>query len=62
MAAGEERHVLSVFVRDEAGLINQVSDVFTEAGAQLKVVTCLSVQIDTGKHKQQSLMTLRPLA
>jgi hypothetical protein len=40
MAAGEERHVLSVFVRDEAGLINQVSDVFTEAGAQLKLVTC----------------------
>ena len=29
---GEQRHVLSVFVTDEAGLINQVSSVFTTAG------------------------------
>lgn len=51
MAAGEERHVLSVFVRDEAGLINQVSDVFTEAGAQLQPVVCLSLWIpDDGTH------------
>lgn len=33
LAEGEQRHVLSVFVADEAGLIHQVSRVFTEAGA-----------------------------
>ena len=38
--------MLSVFVRDEAGLINQVSDVFTEAGAQLQPAVCLSLMTD----------------
>lgn len=32
LAAGEKRHVLSVFVADEPGLIHQVSHVFTQAG------------------------------
>jgi hypothetical protein len=31
---GEEKHVISVFVADEAGLINRVAGVFARRGAQ----------------------------
>lgn len=33
LAAGEEKHMLSVFVADEKGLINRVAGVFARRGA-----------------------------
>lgn len=33
LPAGEEKHVISVFVADEAGLINRVAGVFARRGA-----------------------------
>lgn len=43
---GERRHVLSVFVSDEAGLINQVSRVFTEAGRNIESLA-VGLNVDT---------------
>lgn len=35
LAEGEEKHCISVFVADEAGLINRVAGVFARRGARL---------------------------
>eukprot|EP00882_Tetradesmus_deserticola_P010476 GHRQ01011065.1.p1 GENE.GHRQ01011065.1~~GHRQ01011065.1.p1 ORF type:complete len:482 (+),score=214.19 GHRQ01011065.1:666-2111(+) len=35
LAAGEEKHVISVFVADESGLINRVAGVFARRGANI---------------------------
>lgn len=61
LAAGEQRHVLSVFVADEAGLINQVSRIFNDAGApQIRDLHCLmqtrhSVSCRQSKYRYDKL-------
>ena len=35
LEAGQEKHVISVFVADEAGLINRVAGVFARRGANI---------------------------
>ena len=40
LAEGEEKHVISVFVADESGLINRVAGVFARRGAHVPTTCC----------------------
>lgn len=54
LAAGEEKHMLSVFVADEKGLINRVAGVFARRGATTVLRPCCCSANDT-----PSLLCLR---
>lgn len=41
LPAGEEKHVISVFVADEAGLINRVAGVFARRGARQQLTAAV---------------------
>ena len=48
LAEGEEKHVISVFVADESGLINRVAGVFARRGlctpaAELAYIVCSKI-------------------
>ena len=39
---GEEKHMISVFVADESGMINRVAGVFARRGIPILILTLLS--------------------
>lgn len=43
LAEGEEKHTISVFVADEAGLINRVAGVFARRGGWTVEVCCTDI-------------------
>jgi hypothetical protein len=62
LAAGEEKHMLSVFVADEKGLINRVAGVFARRGAIMVLRPCCCNADDTTslrcvRSRQQFLYT-----
>ena len=56
---GEEKHIISVFVADESGIINRVAGVFARRGApQLKLNDAGRSTLQDCKHRLQSKLRL----